>query len=500
MSRFTRFVPVASAFVAGFAVMSLELLGSRLVAPVLGSSILIWTNLIGVILVALACGAWVGGTVSDRSPDWKFVSFLLAGSGLWSLALAFWSRGIMGVLTLLPMAAAAPLIALVLLAPPAFLLGAVPPAVLRLAMKDLARTGRAAGFLSAVGTFGSLLGTYLTGYILLPRYPVHSLLIGIATVLILLGIAIASGAVRKQLFFSALCIGVVIAPAAPGSRTASDGTFYPSAYANVLTRDIMFRGEKAHALYINKGLHAAGEFTDPGTSAIDYVQGIRAVDVAVATPTRMLALGGGGFHVAREFAFRHPDAAIDVLEIDPAVVKAAQDIFGPVDDPHISLTMGDARMSLPRLAGGYDVLISDAYAGDNSVPWHLLTQETFAEYRRVLNPEGVFVANIIMTDESGGRDALKFQKDLVATSKTAFRWVFAVSVERGYSEGQPINVLLFAGNGSEPDHAAILAAVKRETGSMWPREIRLAEGGTVWTDDFGPADYESLAMYVEAGR
>jgi predicted membrane-bound spermidine synthase len=369
--------------------------------------------------------------------------------------------------------------------------------VLRLTVTDVARSGRAAGFLSAIGTLGSLFGTYLTGYILLPRFPVSTLLFGIAVALVLFAAAVASDALRKRLFLSVACLGAVLVPGAV-THSVPDGTVYPSAYAYVAVKDMPFEGNDVRALVINQGIHAASLHETPETSALEYVKGFRAVDAIVPAPIRMLALGGGGFHVAREFVARHPSSTVDVVEIDPAVMKAAQDAFGPMSDPRISVVMEDARSALPKLTPGYDVLVQDTYAGDLSVPWHLLTRESFAGYGRLLKPDGVFMSNLIMTDENGGSAGIRFQADAVATAKTAFRWVFAISVWK--SSGQPMNVLLFAGNGPEPDHAAVLAAIRRETGSLWPREIQLADNGRVWTDDFGPADYESLAMYVEAGR
>jgi predicted membrane-bound spermidine synthase len=423
----------------------------------------------------------------------------LAGAGIWSVGLAVFSRLILKFFVPLPPGTASPLISLVLLAPPAFLLGAIPPAVLRLAVKDVAKSGQVAGFLSAIGTLGSLLGTYLTGYILLPRYAVTDLLYGTAAALILLALALASVATRKKLFFSAFGIGVIAVPLSSVKAPPQEKLF-PSAYGYVVTKNIIYNGQGARALFINQGLHAAALPTSPEKSVLDYARGFSAADAVKPNPERMLTLGGGGFHVARDFITRHPSSTVDVVEIDPAVVKAAASTFGSFSDSRINLTLEDARSALPKLTPGYDLLIQDAYAGDLSVPWYLITREAFAGYRRLLKPDGVFMANIIMEDGNAGAAGKRYQADFTATIRTAFRWAVAISMMNAMDPTHPSNVIVFAGNGPEPDHALVLSAVRRELGKDRPREIQLIAGGRVWTDDLGPADYESLAMYGEAYR
>lgn len=496
MKRLERFLPAGAAFVAGFAVMSLEILGSRLLAPAFGSSVLVWTNIIAVILVALAVGAWAGGVLADRYPTKGIVAVFFVGAGLWSLGLAAVARFILPFFTLFPSAFAAPLAASGFLAFPAFLLGAVSPAVLRLAVTDLARTGHVAGRLSAVGTLGSLLGTYLTGYALLPRYAVSDILYGLAIALILVAAGVSGRLFGKRVVLPVTCLAFAAFPLSRASLFVTEDII-PSAYAHVSLRDLDYHGVSARGLVINYGLHAASAPSAPERTILDYAQGMRAVDAVVGNPRSMLALGGGGFHVAREFAARHSEATVDVVEIDPAVVVASERAFGFVPDDRIRVRLNDARDELKRLPSGYDVLIQDTYAGDLSVPWHLMTREAFAEYKRLLASDGVFLANVIMRDDPTTPAAERFQADFAATMREAFRWSFAIAILNADTAGHPVNVLVFAGNGREPDRDAVLKAVEKESG-VPVTFTNLRDGGRVWTDDFGPADFESLAMYREA--
>ncbi len=496
MKYLKQHAPAAAAAVAGFAVMSLEILGSRLVAPIVGSSILVWTNLIGVILVALALGAWLGGVISDRFPQEKVVGYMMLGAGVWSLIIVFASRYVLSLFPALPPGTAAPLISLILLAPPAFMLGAVPPALIRLSLKEVAVSGHVAGLLSATGSFGSLLGTYLTGYVLLPLYPVTELLFGIAVLLIIFAVLFAGGLLGRSTVMAATGFMFVMTPAILDRQN----NIFPSAYNYVAIRDIIYRSESVRGLIINQGLHAAASSQVIEKSALEYVKGWQVMDDLVPAPKRMLALGGGGFHLVREFLARQPVATVDVVEIDPAVAKAAKQAFGMNDDPRLTLILEDARTALEKLKPGYDLIVQDTFTGDLSVPWHLLTQEVFLKYKNLLSPAGVYTANIILGGKDSGQAMKRFNQNLAATLNTTFDWTGAITLDSRLSANQPTNVLIFAGRGVRPDMENLVFLVSRYAAKSKPAELKLLTGGKAWTDNYGPADYESLAMYREANQ
>lgn len=491
-----RHAPVLAAFVSGIAVMSLELLGSRIVAPYLGSSVLIWTNLIGVILVALALGAWFGGVAADRYPDVRLIGILFAIAGVWCVLLGRFAPLVMQLLVHLPYTFAAPVASFFLLAPPAFVLAAISPAVLRLSVTNVAQTGHVAGLVSAMGTVGSLVGTYLTGYFLLPRASSTTLLYYLGGVLLMAAALTVGKRIRSRL---GVAIGgsMLIVPLTATTSFVSSQEI-PSAYGYVAVMEANYHGEPARMLRINAGLHAAAPLDEPQRSILTYVKAMRAVDLLVATPTRMLTLGGGGFHVAGEFLARHPDADVDVVEIDPAVLKGAEVAFGVSTSSHLRIFLEDARPALKHLTPGYDVLIADAYSGDVSVPWYLLTSEAVKAYHDLLAPNGLFAANMIVTAQASDPEAKIFLARAVGTLRSSFDWVRAVTLNNSASPTKPANTLVLAGRGVAPDMRTIVEFVQREVGEEGIEEIVLPEPGEPWTDAFGTADYQSLAMYREA--
>ncbi|MFA5186063.1 MAG: fused MFS/spermidine synthase [Patescibacteria group bacterium] len=493
-------LPISAAFVSGFAVMSLELLEARLVAPYFGSSVLVWTNIIGVILVALALGAWAGGVVADRWPRPRTVALFLLGAGLWSILLAVGGRLVLMLLLNLPLDIATPLASLVLFAPPAFLLGTVAPAVLRLTVGDVQHSGHTAGLLSAVGTIGSLFGTYVTGYLLLPRYAVGELLVGVGAVLVLSAISLSRRKISLKSSALVVMTGLVSIPSAVVGDRLLPGQSVPSAYGHVAILDFVYREKPAKALIMNSSFQSAARPETPLESVFDYVKTMRIMDEAVVDPKRLLLVGGGGMHIADEFVERHADGQVDAIEIDPAIAEAATKAYGLRDPSRIHILLQDARPALAKLSTDYDVVAVDAFSGDLCVPWQLLTREAVAQYRRVLRPGGVLVANVIMPAQPEGPASKKFESRLDATLRTSFDWTLGISNMNTGNAQATSNVIILAGNGPKPDGERLLKVVQEKYGISQSRLATMPTGGEPWTDDAGTADYESLAMYREARK
>jgi hypothetical protein len=156
----------ATAFITGAVVMALEILGSRLLAPVFGNSLFVWGALIGVILAAMSTGYATGGWLADRYPGGAVLAGLLLGSGAWTFLLAWKGHPVMfAVADLIEDPRWGPcLAASLLLAPPAFGLSGALPALLRLSIADMGHLGRHTGGMIAVSTVGSLVGAWGTAF------------------------------------------------------------------------------------------------------------------------------------------------------------------------------------------------------------------------------------------------------------------------------------------------------------------------------------------------
>jgi spermidine synthase/MFS family permease len=177
------------AFAASCATLVLELVAGRLLAPFIGVSLYTWTSIIGVILAGVSLGSWLGGRLADRRPDPRLLGQLFLLGGATTIA----TLGILGVLGAgnsfdsWPLLARIFLLTSLVFLPPSLVLGMVTPLVIRLALPDLQRAGRVVGLVYAAGTAGSLIGTFLTGFVLTAYFPVNQIVTAIGLLLLALG-------------------------------------------------------------------------------------------------------------------------------------------------------------------------------------------------------------------------------------------------------------------------------------------------------------------------
>src|SRR3989338_4756944 len=155
------------AFFSGAVVMIVELVASRIMAPYLGASTITWTSIIGTILLSLSVGYWYGGRQADRGASGRTLATILAGAALFTALIAH-TKPLLVLLTAasLPLAVASTAGAFFLFAVPAALLGMVSPIIVKLTLRDIATTGTTVGTLYALGTAGSIIGTFLGGFVL----------------------------------------------------------------------------------------------------------------------------------------------------------------------------------------------------------------------------------------------------------------------------------------------------------------------------------------------
>ncbi len=174
-------------FICGAAVMVLEIVGSRILAPYLGSSIIVWSSLIGIVLGSLSLGSWWGGKLADRNPSYRALAFIIFLAAVFTAAIAFSKASTLDTLQHYAgsIHLASSLATLILFAPPSVLLGMVPPYAVRLKIRDLQEAGRTVGGLYAISSVGSIFGTFLTGFVLIASFGSTNILFILALVLAL---------------------------------------------------------------------------------------------------------------------------------------------------------------------------------------------------------------------------------------------------------------------------------------------------------------------------
>jgi len=389
--------PVAAAvvFAASGAVLVLEILGVRLLAPYVGLTLETYTTIIGVVLGGIALGAATGGAAADTLEPRRLLALLLLAGGLLALATVPLVR-IFGEAFEGAGQASALAISLFALLPPAAVLSAVTPVVVKLQLGDLAASGTVVGRLSAWATAGALAGTFCTGFVLVPLLPVRATVIGLGAVLVAAGLiaAAASRAFAGGALGIAAGGAVVLAAtgAAAGSRCTTESVYYCAQVIADPTRP------SGRTLVLDDLRHSYVDLANPRYLEFAYTRWI-ADGLDAMRPERepidALFVGGGGFTLPRYVAATRPGSRSRVLEVDPQLVDLVREELGLRTGPDLVVRTGDARVTLrDEPAGSADVVVGDAFGG-RTIPWHLATAEFVADVRRVLRDDGLYLLNLI---------------------------------------------------------------------------------------------------------
>ncbi len=465
-------------FCTSAAVLVLEILAGRLVAPYVGVSIETFTGVIGTILAGIALGSAAGGRLADRHDARRLIGPAVVAGGI----LALLSLPVVSVLG--PAVTGGGPVAIVALAAgaffaPAVVLSAVSPMAAKLRLASLDETGAVVGGLSAAGTAGALFGTFVTGFVLVAAVPTRPLVIALGIALVAAGVGLWwwLGA-RPPLpgVLGALVLATGVAFAVPGP--CEEHTVYYCARVEADPGRASGR-----VLLLDTLRHSYVDLEDPTYLEFRYVRLFADVvdaEFPPGEPLDALHLGGGGFTFPRYLDATRPGSTSLVLEIDPGLVELATDELGLETGPDLRVQVGDARTALAELADDtYDVAVGDAFGG-LSVPWHLATVEVAEELDRVLRPEGIYVANVI----DGGPDRLVRAE--TATLASVFDHVAVIGPPAGTGDA-PANHVLVASNA--PLDLTSDAIAPADGVVLTGEEVTaFVDGARPLTDDFAPAD------------
>ncbi|MEO0481857.1 MAG: fused MFS/spermidine synthase [Planctomycetota bacterium] len=425
---------VAASFLGGFAVMVLELAAVRILAPWFGDSAYVWTNAIGVLLAAMALGAWVGGRLSaSNGPQRLSVLLLVAGgwtaitpflvrplsSGLLPETMALEGAGL--TLTLGSLAATTILFAL-----PVLLAAAASPVLVTAIVEGGATVGRAAGVVATASTLGSLVGTFGATHFLIPGVGTR------ATVWIAAGAVLVAGAlVRGQKAAGASAVVPLILaliPLGPLRPAAGDFELLAERESELQFLQVQRLGDSGQVqLKINEGLdsfHSVRVDSERWTDGLYYdyhaVAPFLAFDGEPGRPPKVLSLGSaaGTFGVIFRSAF--PGAQITSVEIDSAVVELGREFFRAYPEGEGEVFAGlDARVFVDRSEGQWDLVLVDAYERQVYLPAHVVSREFFSSVHDRLRVGGVVSVNV------GGRS---FRDPVLQAVGRTMREVFGSAV------------------------------------------------------------------------
>ena len=425
-------------FLASGAVLVLEILGIRLLAPYVGLTLETTTTVIGTVLLGIAAGAALGGRIADQVEDRRLVPALLVAGGLLAITTVPLLRVLGGVLAGGGDVAAL-VLALVALFPSATVLSGVTPAIAKLEVRDLETTGSVIGRLSAWATAGALVGTFATGFLIVPLVPTDVAVFSTGAVLLAVGIAML---VRRDARSRGAAAGIGGAAAVIATGTLAVGApcdVESTYHCAVVVEDE--RNPAGRTLVLDDLQHSYVDLEDPSRLRFDYTRWIGdAIDASRprGEPLDAVFLGGGGFTLPRYVAETRPGSSSRVLEVDPALVELARTRLGVRSGPFLEVIIGDARITMREQAtDSADLVVGDAFGG-RSIPWHLATSEFVADIRRVLRPDGLYALNVI------DYERLDLLRSEAATLLAAFADVGLVALPTADGHPQGGNLVLLA--------------------------------------------------------
>jgi len=432
--------------------MALELLGSRLLAPVFGDSIFVWGSLIGVVLSALSAGYYLGGKLADIKPNFNVLSIVILISGLMVLSLPAIAPPLFDLAIRLNLGERyAPLLATtLLLGPPSLLLGIVSPYAIRLVAESFETLGKASGNLYALSTLGSIAGTFLTVFILIPLFGVNKIIFLLGVVLLI----VAFLGLSYRFKFLVLLILITLPFVAPymvnrqltiATYTLALGdTIYETdtPYHHLVVADAYDPSTQSTTrfLIMDDNLHSAMDLQNPNLTVFPYTDYFHIGLLLNPNVTRVLFIGGGGFTGPKAFLRDYPNVTVDVAEIDPEVVRVAEQYFAVnASNPRLHIYIDDGRVFLQGTTQRYDLIVLDAYSR-SYVPFHLMTLEFFKLVDSHLTSNGIVISNLISGKTSSNAQLLTAE---TTTMSQVFPNVYTFAVQ-GASDTDPQNVIIVA--------------------------------------------------------
>ena len=496
-------------FISGMTTLAAELAASRLIGNVFGTSNLVWASIIGLILIYLTVGYFLGGKWADANPTpgamyrvlaWGAFTLglvpYIAGPVLKSAATAFevLQVGVLG---------ASFIAVLILFSVPITLLGTISPFAIRLSVEDTAHAGQVSGQIYAISTLGSFIGTFLPTLVTIPAIGTTKTFLLFSLILLFVALAgLGQFAGRRdlvKLLWMPVVIAVIAILASGQSLKNNSGQVYEteSAYNYIQVAQLngftilrLNEGQGVHSIYSPDTLEYRGPWDQFLVSPYFYA------DRKPADVKRVAIVGLAAGTTARQMTAVYGDIPIDGFELDPKIVEVGQKYFG-MTMPNLNIIIGDGRLGLEQSAYKYDIIAVDAYRPPY-IPAHMTTQEFFTIVASHLTEDGVLTIN--SASVPGDRRLIN---GLATTMGTIFPSIYTMDIPG------TLNTMIFATKQSTKaeDFAANFIALNNDP-TVNPLLIHTMattfanlktgyEQTTVFTDDHAPIEWIVNDMVVK---
>ncbi len=515
MVKIRAYVPHGVVFITSMGVMIVELVASRIVSKYFGNSLYTWTGVIGVVLGGISLGNYVGGRIADRFDPEKSIGVLLLVSsslvflilGLDQLVARILGGG-SGTIVTAQMVMQSVVWILLLFFLPATALGTISPVMAKYALQRSDRIGNTVGSIYAVSAIGSIVGTFMAGFLLIPFLGVSTIIFLVGGVVALLALLVGGYRVVSTAWLVLILLGYLLIP---GVGSAAEFPYQDgdalllyetdSQYSHIKVQDVPDGDGGVERQLVMDGLiHNRYQPGNPDRLLYDYEKVFAALTEAKARelgdkPMVTLTLGGGAVLFPHWTERRYPASVNDVVEIDPEVILIARQFFEIPEDADLTIYNTDARNFVQYIQGkrSYDIVFIDAF-NSFSIPSHLTTREHLEAVYRILEPDGLVVANTIDVFSVG-----KFLNAYVNTVKTVYGNV-AVYIDADADLEQRLTFVIIGGE-TVPEAEYLYGPhgnrIARRLSNERLQELRQRNGATVLTDDYAPVENLMAPVFLD---
>ncbi len=432
---------------SGFISMELEILGTRLISPIFGSTIYVWTSLIGVTLTFLALGYWYGGKLADKGKiNLNKLGLIILLLGVYICVLPFISRIILYQFNSLGMILGPLLVSFVILAFPIFFLGFIVPTSVKFVTSSLGEVGRKAGQIYALATVGSIIGTFTTGFFLILYLGVIKTALITGIILMLFSLIVMNHKKNKKIFLVLLLIPLLI--------ILHSQIVYPSeileSFDGYHGQVRVIQEDEVHMRIYVGALTLTSVNLKTKENELSYGKYFEIPFIYNPEHKKTLMIGLAGGAVARELVKKY-DLEMDVVEVEPKMLDLARKYFYWNDEA--TVYFDDGRHFIENSEEKYDVIIIDI--GLVYPAWHLYTKEAFQGYEKHLNDDGMLVINLISAKEG---EHAKTTKSLYKTLGSVFKEVMIL--RHPNTNPETIRNIVFVASKNNIDKNKLISTVK----------------------------------------
>ena len=472
-------------FLSGAIGMGLELIAARVLSPYVGSSNVVWTSIIGIILASMSIGYWIGGKKADKNASIDKLSEIILMAAVFTSMIPILETLVVKVLAgIIPnLIIAAILCAVLVFSIPSFLLAMVSPFAVKIRSQEETEIGSLSGRISSLSTIGSIIGTFLMGFVLIPNIGVSNINIAVTILLVIMAILAREKRDKKFLFsiIFFVCMMLIFIIVGKWIFKISNPSILldtDSQYSRIWVKQIARENVSYKTLQVDTGIESYID-AETGEMGAMYLRYYDLFEYFNKDAKSTLLIGGAAYTYPIHYLQKYEDKTIDVVEIDDKMTEIAEKEFGlNVDDYRLHIYTQDGRSYLNYSENKYDTILIDAFKGLNA-PFELTTYEALVNAREMLNENGIVLTNIISSLEGENTDFIEYE---YATYKAVFDEVkiFKVFDE----ENTETQNLILVGIKGTPQ---INEAKYEEYQSFLNREVTgFTTDKKVVTDDFAP--------------